>query len=125
MDPENYIPGVCNIGPAEIARRKRAGWIALFATLILWAALFFFEASWPWYLLIFLSASMAVTGFIQAYSHFCAGFGRNGLFNFGPVGKAETVEQEEFRKKDRQKAFRISAYSLIVGAIVALVTFYL
>jgi len=28
MSPNNeYIPGVCNIGPAEINRRRQAGWL--------------------------------------------------------------------------------------------------
>ena len=38
-----YIPGVCNIGPAEIARRRRAGWTGLVATVVLWALFVFFD----------------------------------------------------------------------------------
>ena len=29
-----YIPGVCNIGPAKIRRRRQSGWIGVGATLI-------------------------------------------------------------------------------------------
>ena len=31
-----YRPGVCNIGPAEIARRRMAGHVGLVATLGCW-----------------------------------------------------------------------------------------
>ncbi len=34
-----YRPGVCNIGPAEIARRRRAGHVGLGATVVLLAVL--------------------------------------------------------------------------------------
>ena len=33
-----YIPGVCNIGPAEIGRRRQIGWVGSGATILLWAA---------------------------------------------------------------------------------------
>ena len=35
----DYQPGVCNIGPAEIARRRRAGHVGLVATIALFAIL--------------------------------------------------------------------------------------
>ena len=38
-DPTGYQPGVCNIGPAEIARRRRAGHTGLLATVALFAIL--------------------------------------------------------------------------------------
>ena len=45
-----------------------------------------------------------------------------GVFNFGPdVGRTETVERKEFRKKDRRKALHIIGYSIAVGVIVAVV----
>ncbi len=126
MDPQTYVPGVCNIGPAEIGARKRIGWIGLVVTVLLWAAFIFFRIAAPWRLFLFIPAAMSATGFIQAYAHFCAGFGMKGLFNFGTeVGKTETVQQQEFRKMDRQKALRIFGYSIVLGAVVALLAFYL
>ena len=48
-------------------------------------------------------------------------FGMRGVFNFGAeVGKTDTVEQQEFRRKDRAKAFQIVAYSIFIGVVVAL-----
>ena len=39
-----YRPGVCNIGPAEIARRRMAGHVGLIATLLLLACLIVISA---------------------------------------------------------------------------------
>ncbi len=121
-----YTPGVCNIGPAEIAMRKRAGWIGLAVTVLTWFALEHFGANPYWRLLLVLPASMAATGFLQAYLHFCAGFGMKGAFNFGPeIGKTEMVGQEQFKAKDKKRAQQIFAYSIAIGIIVALLAVYL
>lgn len=121
-----YVPGVCNIGKAEIQRRRQSGWIGTIVTVVLWAAFFLFRVPAPWRLFLFLPASMGAVGFFQAGLHFCAGFAMSGVFNFGPeVGKTDTVEQAEFRRKDRQKAGLIALYSALVGIAVALAGFFL
>lgn len=120
---ETYVPGVCNIGPAEIRQRARGGYTALAVTVVL--EVFFLVVKTPPYLrlLVFLPASAAAIGFIQARMHFCAGFGMKGLFNVvSDLGKTDTVEQAEFRAKDRQKAIQIIVYSLLVGLVVAAIT---
>jgi hypothetical protein len=121
-----YVPGVCNIGPAEIRKRRQSGWIGLGATILLWGVFFIFRVPAPWRLLLFFPAMIGATGFLQAALHFCAGFGMRGLFNFGPeAGKTESVEQAEFRLKDRNKARLISLYSALIGVTVAVVAFFL
>ncbi|MFH0848992.1 MAG: hypothetical protein V1857_05775 [archaeon] len=120
-----YQPGVCNIGPAEIAKRKQVGWVGTGATAILWLTLMVFHISRVWRLTIFIPATVAAIGLLQGYLHFCARFGFRGVFNFGPqVGKTETVEQAEFRRKDRQKASRIVAYSVLIAAILTALSFF-
>jgi hypothetical protein len=115
-----YIPGVCNIGRAEITKRKQAGWVGVIATIAVWIVLFAVRVQAAWQLLLFIPASLAASGFLQAYMHFCAGFGSRGVFNFGPeAGKTETVMQAEFRAKDRKKARQILGLSLIIGVAVA------
>lgn len=120
-----YVPGVCNIGPAEIARRRRAGWLGLGLTVVLWAAFIIFRVGAPWRLFVILPAAMGATGFLQARMHFCAGFGISGAFNFGnEVGKTDSVTQAEFRRKDRAKAAQIGLYSLLIGLVVAAAAFF-
>lgn len=120
-----YIPGVCNIGPAEIRRRRQAGWVGLGATILLWAIFWIFRVPDSWRLLLFFPAAIGATGFLQAALHFCAGFGMRGWYNFGPeVGKTETVEQAEFRRKDRGKALLIGVCSILAGAVIAIAGYY-
>jgi hypothetical protein len=119
-EKNEYIPGVCNIGPAERRARRMAGWMGLAATITLWGIFIFAHIPQIWRLFIFLPASMAATGFLQSAFHFCAGFGMRGVFNFGPeVGKTDTVEQAEFRKQDRNKALFIIFLSCVIGAVAA------
>lgn len=118
-----YIPGVCNIGPAEIKKRRQSGWMGLTATIILWGILIYLNAAPIWRLLLFFPAMMSATGFLQAYMHFCAYFGFSSFFNFGDVGKTDTVLQAEFRAKDRRKAWQIVIYSVLIGIIVAVLAY--
>jgi hypothetical protein len=121
-----YVPGVCNIGPSEIRRRRQSGWIGLGMTILLWAVFLVFRAPSPWRLFLFLPAMIGATGFLQAALHFCAGFGIRGVFNFGSeVGKTDTVEQAEFRLQDRRKAGLIGLYSALAGVVVAIAGFLL
>jgi len=120
---DKYIPGVCNIGLAEIKKRKRAGFIGLALTALLWAACLLLGSPRISRLVLFFPAMMAATGFIQAQMHFCAGFGFRSLFNFGDVGKTDTVMQAEFRAMDRKKAWQIIIYSALVALAVAIVAY--
>jgi hypothetical protein len=121
-----YVPGVCNIGPAEIGRRRQAGWLGLGATALLWALLWLLRVPAAWRLLLFIPAATGASGFLQAALHFCAGFGSRGLLNFGPeLGKTESVQQAEFRLTDRRRAGQIGLYSALVGIAVALAAFFL
>ncbi|MBW4040835.1 MAG: hypothetical protein HIU86_01735 [Acidobacteria bacterium] len=113
-----YIPGVCNIGPAEIRRRRTSGIAAAAVTGGVLAATVLTGSPKPARLLAVLPAAAAASGFIQAATRFCAGFGMRGVFNFGDTGSADTVEQAEFRAEDRARAKRILAQSLAIGAAV-------
>ena len=119
---DEYIPGVCNIGPAETARRRRAGQAGAAATVALAAFLTITRAPRPWRLLLALPATVSAVGFIQAARHFCAAFGWRGVFNFGGVGEAESVEEAAAREEDRRTARRIGLESAAVGAAVALLS---
>lgn len=120
-----YIPGVCNIGDEEIKKRKQAGWMGLAATVVLWGIFIWLDTAPVWRLPLFFPALMSATGFLQAYMHFCAYFGFASLFNFGDVGKKDSVQQAEFRAKDRKKAWQIVIYSFLIGIAVAGLAYFL
>lgn len=116
-----YQPGVCNIGPAEIRRRQRAGHVGLAATLGLLAFLLVIDAPPVARLLIALPTAVSASGYLQAALKFCAGFGQIGVFNFGDSGERTVVVDEAARAADRRRARQISLTSFAIGAGVAVI----
>lgn len=121
-DSGAYQPGVCNIGPAEIAARRRTGHVGVIATVTLLVLLVVLDAPAIWRLVLFLPAAVGASGYLQAAMHFCAGFGWQGVFNFGDeLRRTQSVEDAAARAADRRKALQISALSGVVGvAVVAI-----
>jgi hypothetical protein len=116
-----YLPGVCNSGPTEITRRRRAGHVGALATVALLSILVSTHSPRWSRLLAALPASLSASGYIQARSHFCAGFGSRGLFNFGPVGETLNVADPEARALDKAASRRIGLQSAGIGIVVAAV----
>jgi hypothetical protein len=113
-----YQPGVCNIGPAEIARRRRAGHVGLGAAVVLLVVLVAIGAPPPTRLLVALPAAAAASGYLQAWLRFCAGFGSRGVFNFGQLGQTHDVEDADARRRDRARATQVGVASLLIGVAV-------
>jgi hypothetical protein len=113
-----YQPGVCNIGSAEIARRRMAGHVGLIATLIALAALIAIDAPPGFRVVAILPAAASASGYLQAWLKFCAGFGSRGVFNFGAFGETTAVVDDEARGKDRRRARQIGLAALAIGVVV-------
>jgi hypothetical protein len=121
IDPDAaYQPGVCNIGPEEIRRRRRSGHVGLISAVGLFAVLVAVGAPPIARALVGLPAVIAASGYLQAHLRFCAGFGQLGVFNFGEVGATEHVVDEQARAKDKAKARQIGLTSFAVGIVVAI-----
>jgi hypothetical protein len=116
-----YQPGVCNIGPAEIARRRRSGHAALVAAAVLFGILVAIGAPAPARLLVGFAAAGAAVAYLQAYLHFCAAFGARGVFNFGPLGIVQGVVDPAARGADRRRSLQILLASLAIGVVVGVV----
>lgn len=116
-----YEAGVCNIGPEEIARRRRAGHVGSLATLAIFGVLVALHLPPPVRLVVALPAAAAAIGYLQAVLRFCAGFGTRGVFNFGVVGRTEEVVDPEARARDRSRAAQLALASLAIGIVVAVV----
>jgi hypothetical protein len=86
-----YRPGACNIGAAEIARRRRAGHVGALITVVVLALLVAVHAAPAARLLIAIPAAGAASGYLQAWLRFCAAFGSRGIFNFGQLGQTSSV----------------------------------
>jgi hypothetical protein len=117
----DYQPGVCNIGPAEIARRRRAGHVGLVAAVVLLGVLVAIDAPPLLRLLVLIPVAVSASGYLQAYLKFCAGFGSRGVYNFGDLGPTESVGDAASRALDRAKSMRIGLASFAIGLAVALV----
>lgn len=113
-----YRPGVCNIGPVEIARRHRAGHVGLLATIAPLWVLVALGVPPIARLVVALPAAAAAAGYLQARLHFCAGFGSRGVFNFGPLGETQKVADHNAHAQDRSKATQIGLASLAIGVAV-------
>ena len=118
---DQYVPGSCNIGPAEIALRRRAGHAGLVVTAALGAALLRSDLPRAWRLTLAVPAAGAASGYLQARERFCADFGWRGVYNFDRRGQEQPVAGDQALAQDRRKALRIAAASAAVGVGVALV----
>lgn len=121
MQPvDDYQAGACNIGPAEITRRRRAGHVGAVATVVLFLLFAGIGAPRWWLLALFAPAAVGAAAYLEAYARFCAYFGWLGIFNFGATGRASAaaVVSPEARRADRVKATRIALGSAVIGLLV-------
>lgn len=121
--PDDYQPGACNIGPAEIARRRWSGHVGLIATVALLAVLLALDAPSWMRLIVFLPAAVGAAGYLQAHFRFCANYGWRGVFNVGErAGHDRTTDVADAaaRRADRRRAMLISAGSGAIGLAVTL-----
>ena len=116
----SYQPGVCNIGPAEIAKRRQAGHVGLVVTIVILAVLLVAHVPPIFRLILILPAGGAASGYLPAMLRFCAGFGSRGIFNFGQVGQTEAVADPESVRRDKRRARQIGMASLAIGIVVAI-----
>jgi hypothetical protein len=122
---DKYIPGVCNIGKEEIEQRKKGIYFALALLVAVIIVLQLLKANPIWRIIVFIPAASFAVSFQQWYFKFCLGFGLKGIFNFGEVGKFNTIEQKEYYKKDKAKAIKMIIYGIIFGLLVAVVYCFL
>lgn len=101
MDTE-YQPGQCNIGGAEIVKRRRFGWLGLGAT-IAWVAIVVGFSLPTWALLAAAGPLFgSFLGFLQARNRFCAGFGMSGVYDV--ADERVTVTDDTANRIDRQRS---------------------
>ncbi len=118
---DSYAPGTCNIGSAEIARRRRSGHLGAAVTLAALVVIAVTDLGMV-RLFVALPAAGAAAGYLQARGRFCLGFAIRGVQNFGELGETERVTAAEFVAADRRRAAGIGLRSLAVGAVVALLS---
>ena len=124
-DERQYIPGVCNIGRAEVRLRWLLGWAGLAGTVALWAGLAIAGADPSTRLWVAAPALASAIGFLQAARGFCVKYGLDGVYSLGPkAGQIEPVDQAEYRLADRRAARWIIAQSLLIAAAVGAAAYW-
>src|SRR4051794_24056737 len=122
--PQNnadYRAGACNIGPAEITRRRRFAHIASVATVVLFLVLVALGVPSIVRFVVALPAAVAAACYLEAALKFCIGFAWRGLFNFAAHGSTRTVADREARSTDRRRALRLTAATAAIGIAVGIV----
>ena len=117
-----YISGACNIGPAEIRRRRIVMWLGVALSFVTFAS--FGQnhvARWD-RLCIALPAFVFAIGFVQSRKKFCLAFGFMGAFNFGKVGAIKKVATAEERSADRKTAVNLLLQALGITTLIVLIT---
>lgn len=121
-EPE-YIPGTCNLGPEEIRRRYRIGYVglALMAVVILSNEIFRFPIVFK--TLLFFPAFYMISGFIQAIKRFCYVYGFKGIISLKGRRIFDQVMDEESLRQDRKLAILFVLISTIGGILITFIYF--
>jgi hypothetical protein len=120
----NYIPGMCNINPAEIAKRQRIGVIGLTATVLLLVVFISFDAPWWIRLILLIPAFTSATGFLQAKNKFCVGFAGANMHH-ADGGEAVKITDTKSLLLDKIKARKINLQAFLIASIVTIITVFI
>lgn len=116
-----YSSGSCNIGGAEVRRRKVSGVIGGVFAIIFYVACISLDAPKGIRALVFIPLVITWTGWLQSRNKFCMAFGLMGVFNFGRLGDASHVADAEARAMDRNRAMVLLAQAVALSLASALV----
>lgn len=121
QDPSTYQAGACNIGPAEIARRRRAGLVSVVTAVAIGIGLIVAGAPWWMRLAMFPPLAAGFVSLEQARRHFCVSFAMAGIRNFGQLGSPDSVADPLNRAVDRRAALVLTGYMSTIAAVVTVV----
>ncbi len=125
-DASAYIPGVCNINRAEIARRRSVGYIGLVLFVVLLVALLALPLSRWFRIALFIPAFIAAIGFLQAKNKFCVGYGAAGMQHASDGDPAAlTVDDTAALTKDKQKTRRINTQAAVYAVLATVLALIL
>ena len=113
-----YLAGACNIGPAEIKRRRQGALIG--AILFAFTTLLFVITNAPTStrLLIFIPALLFTVGIIQSRQKFCVAYGFLGVFSFEKLGATRKITMNQDLKADRKYATKLLLQSVLTAAVL-------
>ena len=123
-DEEQYIPGRCNLGKAEIRRRYRIGFIGLTMAILIAIILYYTDAARIWRLFLFIPVFYGVSGFIQATKKFCYIYGFREVFSLEGVRSFRKIKDQDFVKADQRTAMKIVVSVFMTSVVITLVYYF-
>jgi hypothetical protein len=109
----------CNIGEAEVARRRRMAIALTVAGVVLAVGLLVLGVPHLARLLLFPVTAAAGVTWLQVTNRFCVAFGAAGLENFGPLGAERRVAEDQ-AAADRRRALQLILEGVLAGLAVTL-----
>ena len=121
-DDAGYVPGVCNIGPWEIRRRRTFAIIGFAAAAALFVALVAVGAPPIARALVLMPLWGGAFSWLQARRRFCAGFAMAGISNFadGDAGRRAITDPEAHRA-DIAATLRMTRDSFLIALPITIV----
>ena len=113
-----YISGACNIGPAEIKRRKQGAYLGGALYLIVSISLIASDASKSARLWVFLPAALFAVGYIQSKRKFCVAYGFLGVFSLEKLGATTKITINQDLQADRKYAVKLLLQSVATAAVL-------
>lgn len=115
-----YQPGVCNIGRAEVLKRRRLGAVGLLVTAgALLAGIV--SGSVLVDIGLILGLVMVFEGLLQARLRFCAGFAQQGVYDVSPEGdQRQQVTGQDARRADVLMAMKVHLATFLGTVLVYL-----
>ena len=110
----------CNIGPDEIARRRRSAIVFTAVAALVAVALVASDLPALGRLILLPFATAAAITWLQVVHRFCVAFGAFGIENFGRLGGEVKVDTAQ-RAADRRRAAQLVLEGSLIGAVVTLV----
>lgn len=126
-----YAPGVdanldagagprCNIGPAEVRRRRSIAVTLTIATVVVAVGLLALGGPQAARLALWPFAAGAGVSWLQVTHHFCVRYGLGGLENLGRMGEQRRVATR-LVEADRRRALKLIGEGALAGLLGTLV----
>jgi hypothetical protein len=109
----------CNIGPAEVDRRRRSGIVISALAAVVAVGLIALHVPPPARLAIFPFATAAAVTWLQVVHRFCVAFAALGIQNFNNLGEEERIDPA-MRAIDRRRLAQLMLEGSAIGAAVTL-----
>ena len=119
MTLDRSIGPRCNIGPDEIARRRRSSIVFTVVAVLVAAALVGGHVPTVGRLLLFPFAAGAAVNWLQVVHRFCVAFGALGIENLGRLGEQRGVAPGQ-AAADRRRALQLVLEGSLIGAVATL-----